>query len=419
MWEYLAALFDPSGFPPRWRCGVGWTPALGWTHILSDLGVWSAYVAIPIVLGYFAARRRDIPFRGVFLLFAAFILLCGLTHLLEAVIFWWPVYRLSGAVKLLTAGVSWWTVVALARVTPQALALRSPLELERLVGERTAALTASNAALTAEMAERRRAEDARRDSEEQFRTLADSIPQLAWTARPDGHIDWYNRRWYEYTGTAPGEMEGWDWQAVHDPDELPKVLDRWKASVATGEPFDMVFPLRGGDGVFRPFLTRVVPLRGADGRVLRWFGTNTDVTAIRAMEAALKEADRRKDEFLAMLAHELRNPLAPLVNGLHILRQPDPDPQAADAARRMMDRQVGHMTRLVDDLLDVSRVTRGKVSLRTGRLDLARLTRVAVEDHGPAFEKAGVGLALGRARRPRLGRGRPDPAHPGGRGTCC
>ena len=242
------------------------------------------------------------------------------------------------------------------------------------------------------MAERRRAEDARRDSEEQFRTLADSIPQLAWTARPDGHIDWYNRRWYEYTGTAPGEMEGWDWQVVHDPDELPKVLDRWKASVATGEPFDMVFPLRGGDGVFRPFLTRVVPLRGADGRTLRWFGTNTDVTAIRAMEAALKDADRRKDEFLAMLAHELRNPLAPLVNGLHVLRQPDPDPRAADAARRMMDRQVGHMTRLVDDLLDVSRVTRGKVSLRTGRLDLARLTRVAVEDHRPAFAKAGVEL---------------------------
>jgi PAS domain S-box-containing protein len=91
---------------------------------------------------------------------------------------------------------------------------------------------------------RMKAEAALRESEEKLRLLADTIPQLAWMARPDGHIFWYNRRWYEYTGTSPTEMEGWGWQGVHHPDVLPKVLERWKRSITSGEPFDMVFPLK-------------------------------------------------------------------------------------------------------------------------------------------------------------------------------
>jgi PAS domain S-box-containing protein len=112
-----------------------------------------------------------------------------------------------------------------------------------------------------------RAEEALQQSEAQFRTLANSIPQLAWMANADGWVFWYNQRWYSYTGTTPEQMEGWGWQSVHDPNELPKVLEQWKNSIASGEPFDMVFPLRGADGVFRPFLTRVMPLFDSQGLV--------------------------------------------------------------------------------------------------------------------------------------------------------
>jgi PAS domain S-box-containing protein len=124
-------------------------------------------------------------------------------------------------------------------------------------------------------------------SERQFRDLADSMPQLAWMARPDGWVFWFNKGWYEYTGTTPAEMEGWGWQSVHDPATLPQVLERWRRSIATGAPFEMVFPLRAADGSFRSFLTRVAPVRDAEGRVTRWFGTNTDVTGQRDVEDTL------------------------------------------------------------------------------------------------------------------------------------
>ncbi|MDQ2742971.1 MAG: PAS domain S-box protein [Chloroflexota bacterium] len=125
-----------------------------------------------------------------------------------------------------------------------------------------------------------------RDSEARFRAMADNIPALAWMANPDGYIVWYNRRWHEYCGTTLAEMEGWGWQSVHDPLVLPDVLERWRACITDGTPFEMTFPLRGADGVFRPFLTRVQPVRDEAGQVVQWFGTNIDVTESRAAETA-------------------------------------------------------------------------------------------------------------------------------------
>jgi PAS domain S-box-containing protein len=148
-------------------------------------------------------------------------------------------------------------------------------------------------AISHDITAQRRTEDALHESEERFRTMANAIPQLAWIAKSDGYIFWYNQRWYDYTGTTPEEMEGWGWQRVHDPEVLPQVLEQWKASIATGDPFDMVFPLLGADSQFRPFLTRVMPLKDASGKVIQWFGTNTDVTERKRMEEELR---RSRDE---------------------------------------------------------------------------------------------------------------------------
>ncbi len=122
------------------------------------------------------------------------------------------------------------------------------------------------------------------ESEARFRTMVSAIPQLAWNAHPDGYIYWYNERWYSYTCTTPEQMEDWGWQSVHDPEVLPKVLEQLKASIATGQMFDMEFPLRGADCIFRPFLTRVLPLKDVNGNVIQWFGTNTDITELKRGE---------------------------------------------------------------------------------------------------------------------------------------
>ena len=139
-------------------------------------------------------------------------------------------------------------------------------------------------------------------SHAQFRVLANSMPTLAWMAQPDGWIFWYNRRWYDYTGTTPQEMAGWGWQSVHDPAFLPGVLERWTAAITTGKPFEMVFPLRGADGVFRPFLTRVEPL-WENGILVGWFGNNTEIT----------EQERSREQLQLMvneLNHRVKNTLA-------------------------------------------------------------------------------------------------------------
>ena len=127
-----------------------------------------------------------------------------------------------------------------------------------------------------------------RASEESFRAMANSIPQMAWTARADGFIVWYNQRWYDFTGTTLEQTEGWKWQSVHDPKVLPRVMVEWTAAIAAGKPFEMEFPLRAADGRFRHFLNRAVPICNFSGDVVRWVGTNTDVDELKREESTLR-----------------------------------------------------------------------------------------------------------------------------------
>jgi PAS domain S-box-containing protein len=130
-------------------------------------------------------------------------------------------------------------------------------------------------------------------NEERFQTMANSIPQLAWMAEADGHIVWYNQRWFDYTGTTSEEMESLGWGSVHDPRVLQTVMARWEVSITTGQPFEMEFPLRGASGLFRVFLTRIMPLKDVDGHVVQWFGTSTDLSQRFERQQVLQEsADR-------------------------------------------------------------------------------------------------------------------------------
>jgi PAS domain S-box-containing protein len=630
-----------------------WTAGLGWLHILSDLGVWSAYVAIPCVLGYFVLRRKDVPFRTIFWLFGAFILACGTTHLMEALIFWWPAYRLAGVIKLLTALVSWGTVLALVPVTPKALAMRSPEDLEKEIAARKNAenaLQQANAELERRVEERTaellRVNGSLQHERERFRTTLSSIGDAvmvtdtrgkvtflnavaqsltAWnmdealgqplervfqiineqTRQPaenpaaralkegkivglanqtvliakdgtevmiddsagpisdeTGHVtgvvlvfrDVTQRRQAEETlreqadlldlahdaiivrttegvitfwNTGAGELYGWakdealgkvthrlfqtafskplseieaeleqrgrwegvlthtckdatqivvasrwalrragpgkrpfvleinrditerkraeegarksqeifklvhsigkighwEWNSVTDenrwspeiealyglkpgtfegsyeawarllhPDDLAKAEEDVRKAMETGKyftEFRVIWP----DGNVHWLETRANVFTDCHGKPIRIMGVNMDITQRNQIEESLRESDRRKDEFLATLAHELRNPLAPLRSGLQVLRLAN-ERSDREAAREMMERQLGQLVRLVDDLLDISRISRNRLELRKARVPLASVIENAVETARSLIDARGHTLTV-------------------------
>lgn len=222
-------------------------------------------------------------------------------------------------------------------------------------------------------------------AEERFRLLAENMSQFAWMADSTGSIFWYNRRWYDYTGTTFEEMKGWGWRSVHHPDHIEGVVRRFRAAIEAGRPWEDTFPLRSAEGEYRWFLSRALPIRDEHGQVKRWFGTNTDITEERALAEALREADRRKDAFLATLAHELRNPLAPLRSGLELL-EGAPAEDIVDSTLRAMRRHTDQLVRLVDDLLQAARINRGRLELRPRSFDVAEAIEAAVDQTRERFE---------------------------------
>jgi PAS domain S-box-containing protein len=253
--------------------------------------------------------------------------------------------------------------------------------------------------------ERKQMEEQLRESEERFRTMANAIPQLAWIAQADGYIYWYNQRWYDYTGTKPEQMEGWGWQSVHNPETLPDVLEQWKNSVATGKPFDMVFPLRGVDGNFRQFLTRVQPVKNAAGEVVQWCGTNTDITERKQMEEELRksrdelelrvcertarlnsymtkleQSNQALQDFASIASHDMREPLRKVISFGNMLRQKFGDALGQpgnDYLNRMLH-ATERMQSLLTGLLDYSRVATASEQYK--KIDLSDLVDEVLSD---------------------------------------
>lgn len=258
----------------------------------------------------------------------------------------------------------------LYRKTEQLRALNA--ELEMRVGARTNDLEMVAADL--------------RKSEERFRFLAETIPSMLWISALDGTITYANRRWLEYRGlTALPVGSQWPDIEVHG-DDRESWLAEWRAHLESGERFEVEARHRRHDGSFRWFLTRAVPRRSATGELVCWFGVTTDIHDQKVMQQQLREADRRKDEFLALLSHELRNPLSPIRNAVQVMRRRGGDDTELAWCRDVIERQTEHLTRLVDDLLDVSRITSGKVRLQRSTLALDAIVAGAIDLNRPLLE---------------------------------
>ena len=230
-------------------------------------------------------------------------------------------------------------------------------------------------------------------SEERFRHMMETIPSMVWTAGPDGKIIYVNKKWTEYGGPGTEQTSVCPGPGLH-PSDHEHCAEAWTRSVRDGVEYEIEVRHRRHDGAYRWFVTRAVPWKDDQGRVISWFGITTDIHEQKELQDRLREADRRKDEFLATLAHELRNPLAPMRNSLEVMRRAGERRESVDMARAIMERQLIHMVRLVDDLLDLSRITRGRIELRMERLDLAAAMEDALETCRPQLEERGQNLTF-------------------------
>jgi PAS domain S-box-containing protein len=243
-------------------------------------------------------------------------------------------------------------------------------------------------------------EELLREREARFRHLADALPQIVWTALPTGELDYINSRGPEYAG-VPVERGLRDrWLEFVHPDDRPRVWQQWTGCVRSGEVYDAEYRLRRGDGVYRWQLVRALPVWNAQGSVVRWFGSATDIEEQKRAQQAALEEDRRKNDFLAVLSHELRNPLTPIRNAAYLLRQTTPASPAFDRALTMLDRQVALLARLIDDLLDLSRIAHGKVLLKKEPFDLAAAMRTLLDDRRESLEAGGLRLDALLSERP-------------------
>ncbi|AWH86506.1 hypothetical protein HYN59_15935 [Flavobacterium album] len=381
--EFIEKFFDTGAFPPRWYCGK-WSEFHGWLYIISDLAIWAAYFTIPLLLVSFIRKKKDLPFPKIFWLFVAFIVACGATHLIDAVIFWFPIYRVSAFVRLITAIASWATVVALYRIIPKALQLRTPLELEKEVALRTTELHNTVA---------------------RMRFMADAMPQIVWTAKPDGTVDYFNKRACDYTGKEESQLHGWGWVELIHAEDRESTGSLWNKAIADRQPFEAENRIRSVDGKFYWHLTRAIPQYGEDGSVECWVGTATNIeqqkrTAVLLEQMVaertgqlehanreLKQSNQDLEFFAAAASHDLQAPLRTVSTYLSMITQGVGEPIEERTLLRIQKAAAAttRMGGLINNLLQFSRVNASELVLAT--VDLNQIvgntaTMVGETDYG-------------------------------------
>jgi two-component system CheB/CheR fusion protein len=249
--------------------------------------------------------------------------------------------------------------------------------------------------MSVDITDRKRSEAALRESEDRFRSFTDSLPLIVWVHDADGAQEFVNRTFCEFFGVSREEMRAGRWQMLMHPEDGEAYSAAFFEAVRDRRPFHGEVRVRRHDGEWRWIESWGRPRFSPSGEFLGFVGTSADITErkraerkVRESEAALREADRKKDEFLAVLAHELRNPLAPIRNAVHIMRAPGMGQAELAEARDVIDRQVKQLVRLVDDLLDISRITVGRMALQQAVLDLRAVADDALLMSGPLLDEA-------------------------------
>ena len=372
--------FLPHGFCYLWR------PGLLWTHVVADVLIGLSYVAISLALVWLVVKgRREFPFQWMFLSFGLFIVACGATHFVEVWTLWHPDYWVLAGVKGVTAAASVGTALLFPPLVPRVLRTVREARLSeerRLVAERAAALV---------------------ESEARFRTLAESIPQIAWAATAEGLVEYYNRRWFEFTGLPVERGRGEGWREVIHPDDVAATEAAWRRAVQTGEPYELEHRLRTADGSYRWVLSRAVPLRDAAGAVAQWLGTATDIHAQREAAEELRRArdvaqagSRARDQFMAMMSHELRTPLNAILGYTDLMASgvSGPTTPKQDAQLARVRGSTAHLLGVIDQILTFARDEAGHGAPALEPVPLGAVLRDAAGVAEPLARARGLELAV-------------------------
>jgi len=231
--------------------------------------------------------------------------------------------------------------------------------------------------------------------------VADIAPVMLWTQDPDGRATWFSAPWRAFTGRRQGELCGDGWLADVHPEDTERCVAIHRASFEERHAFSLDYRLRRHDGQYRWVLVHAVPHHEADGRFAGYVGSAVDIHERKALEEqlaahaqSLRLGDRRQNEFLAMLSHQLRSPLAPIANAASVLRTLEDRNPTLGRLREIIERQVGRLRRLVDDLVDVTRVMQGQITLVKGRVRVQDLLRAASEASQAKLDAAGHTLRV-------------------------
>ncbi len=262
------------------------------------------------------------------------------------------------------------------------------------VRSRTLALEQSNRALTSEIQERKDVERALRRSEKLYRAIGESLNYGVWVCDAAGSNTYASDSFLRLTGMTQEQCSNLGWGNVLHPDDAEATIAAWQECAASGRFWYREHRILGTDGEFHWVLAQGVPVRDEHDRITAWAGINLDISRLKLSEGALREADRRKDEFLATLAHELRNPLAPIRHAAKVLEDGVATGPEQRHAREVISRQVQRMALLLDDLLDVSRITRGQLRIRKAHTGLASIVGAAIETARPLIDAKGHRLTV-------------------------
>ncbi len=289
--------------------------------------------------------------------------------------------------------------------SPALILLR--LKQKESASSRFTSLTQKVNELNKEIAERKRTEIALKESEKRFRQLADAMPQMVWTARPDGYPDYFNRRWDEFTGFSQGEYAGLNWEKILHPEDVNRYSDTWYGAVETGSAYEIEYRFRDyRTADYRWFLGRAEPVHDEAGRIVKWFGTCTDINeqklAVIERDKLLQKehearqiaenANRLKDEFLATVSHELRTPLNAILGWASIAQSSGIDSAAMKRALEIIVRSARSQNQIIEDILDVSRIITGKLILNIGSVELISVIDAALDSIRPALEAKKIRL---------------------------